>query len=135
MKKLILPVIILFTSTFANASEVELGTKQSIQLAKLMQSFGVHEDLEGGAPTLIAESVSCTLERSLGVSCVWKITKEGSANIIEQELNEKKSAALIEALSSAGVEAELDGRTAAYSVSKIECTRERDLEASCLLIK
>lgn len=135
MKKIILPVIILLTSTFANAAGIELSANQSIKLASLMKSSKIHEESDGRSSILTAESVSCTLERSVGASCIWKVSKEGTAKVIEQELSEKKSAALYDILASAGLEEELDGRASTYNLSKIECSQERFVELGCVLIK
>ena len=135
MKSIFLSTIIVLTSAFAGAATFELNTQRSSSLMNLIKSSGAEEQMDGASASITATNVSCTLERSLGVSCSWKITKAKTGKIVEQELSQAKANRLYNLLKLSGVEEELDGRTSSFNASSIECSIERTLPASCVVIK
>lgn len=134
--KFVLPLFfIVLGSVCANAAAFDLNSQQSAAMAKLIKSSGAEEVLDGASTTIQASDLSCTLERSLGVSCVWKVTKANSHEVIEQELSEKKSEQLYKLLKTSGLEEILDGRTSSFNASAVECAQERFVALSCVVVK
>ena len=137
MKQSLLALTIALTTNFAFAlgSSIELDPNNSLFLSTIMKNSGVNEKLDGNYSIYIAEDVSCTMERMEGVSCVWKIKKDNSSVSTPHELDTNKAKALYKILSKTGLQEILEGNTSTFKVSKIECTQERFVERSCVLIK
>jgi hypothetical protein len=133
MKIVFLSAILILSSIFANAASLELNANQTNVVISLFKSSGAEETLDGRTASVKASEVSCILERSLGVSCSWKVTKASTHKVIEQEFSEKKSNVLYNLLKSAGIEEQSDGRTSSFNASSVECISERSLGTSCVV--